>query len=803
MFKTPIITIDASTASRNQNTRYRGLGMVSGNNSSRLLLDYKSEHPKRYQEIMNLIFGKDALGITHLKLEMGADINSSSGTEPAVKRSREEKADTTRGAGYQLAADAKKINPDLTLDMLWWSEPRWITDSADTYAARYEWYRETLCSAYETYRLVFDYVSANRNEREVDPQWIKYLSDHLKSETDCPYDFSKIKIVASDEVGTWKTAEKMLEDPALMKAIDVVGSHYTSHSDKHVRTLIRDYGKEIWFSEGCAPMSYSQGTYRFDNTGSGFNDVNGLLDIANRIIAMYPCGGMTLYEFQPVVSAYYDGVSYCQKQLITANTPWSGYYFMDNGFYMSLHFSRFLKKGWTFIDSACYSDGSVGGDGHAIVNATYSYVTACSPDTGDYSTVITNTTPNPITYCIKVSNLKKSASAVSVWETKGSGKNHNDENYFRKIGTQTPQRKNNIDTYCVTVQPYSIITVSTILSDFKERYPLTEESDNTILALPYEDDFSYTDYPADYLSKRGYAPRYTTDEGGAFEVCGMHGQQVLMQIITPDTKADEWGDTPNPVTNFGDDRWFQYSICANITFAKSNEPDQNYAGVGLRYNLGTKGESGWWLALYESGVWKLNKHNQTKAEGICPGLQNRTNLKIEAIENTVRAYINDILICEYHGDIMGEAMPSAGRAALYSSYHQNCFANVRLEPVSTICSYINRYNDTDPIITYNGPWTHTTMDSFLHYKRTLSKGTSGCQVQFSFTGTGFALTGPTEHDCTILVEADGNIITDEYLLPRSIPREAYYHKYGLPDQKHTVTITVLSGTLSLDSIETL
>lgn len=40
---------------------YRGVGMVSGNNSSRLLLDYKAENPDAYWEIMNYIFGKMVL----------------------------------------------------------------------------------------------------------------------------------------------------------------------------------------------------------------------------------------------------------------------------------------------------------------------------------------------------------------------------------------------------------------------------------------------------------------------------------------------------------------------------------------------------------------------------------------------------------------------------------------------------------------------------------------------------------------------------------------------------------------------
>ena len=80
------IVIDGNNANTAENMLYRGAGMVSGNNSSRLLMDYKSENPERYWEILSYIFGEDGIGVNHLKLEMGSDINSSSGTEPSVKK---------------------------------------------------------------------------------------------------------------------------------------------------------------------------------------------------------------------------------------------------------------------------------------------------------------------------------------------------------------------------------------------------------------------------------------------------------------------------------------------------------------------------------------------------------------------------------------------------------------------------------------------------------------------------------------------------------------------------------------------
>lgn len=430
------IVINGGNANTLENMLYRGVGMVSGNNSSRLLLDYKAENPDAYWEIMNYIFGKNGLEVAHLKLEMGSDINSSSGTEPSVMRSEDENADVTRGAGYQLAADAKTINPDLTLDMLWWSEPRWISDSDDVYAARYKWYKNTLDAAYDTYGIKFDYVSATQNERGRDNGWIVYLSQHLKSEPDSRYDYSAIKIVAGEEVCTWQAAAEVLKglrdgDATLSDNIDVLGSHYTSSSTDHAQELAREYGKELWFSEGSSPMAYSEGAWRFDEGNSGLTGINGALDIANRYISMYPQGGMTLCQFQPVVAAYYDGVCYCQKQFINACDPWSGYYTLDSGFYTMLQFTQFMDKGWSFVDGACYADGVPGGDGHAMVDAKYSYMTTCSPDKSDYSTVITNTTAEPLTYEFEVSELANAGSEVHLWETRGPDGGAYNENYFK------------------------------------------------------------------------------------------------------------------------------------------------------------------------------------------------------------------------------------------------------------------------------------------------------------------------------------------------------------------------------------
>ena len=704
IMKKASFSIDGKNANTALNMRFRGVGMVTGNNSSRLLLDYKSEHPDRYNEILEYTFGKHGIGVNFLKLEMGSDVNSSSGTEPCVKRYEDEKADVTRGAGYQLAADAKKINPDLELDMLWWSEPLWVTKADDVHAARYKWYKETLDAA---------------------------------------------------------------------------------------KKLAAEYGKELWFSEGSPSMSYSQGTYRFDGNGSGLGDLNGVLDIANRLIMMYASGKMTMCELQPVIAAYYDGVCYCQKQFISACDPWSGYYYLDSGFFMSLHFSQFIKRGWTYIDGACHADAKTGGDGHALVDSVFSYITACDPDSGDYSTVITNSTSEPIVYDITVSDLAKASSDIDVWETRGPDNGSYDENYFKEIDTITPTESGGKYSYTVTVKPFSMITLSTVkaVNDFVNM----SESERTVLALPYSDDF---DYGEEFLRARGGAPKFTTDEGGAFEVECIGGRNVLVQQITPETKAEEWGYTPNPTTNFGDDRWYNYSVSAEVKLCESAEPDKNYAGIGLRYNEGHKGESGYWLKLSENGTYSLMKNKKVLESGSCKAnVHDFTPLKISVQDGNIKCFIGGKNVI----DFTDKCVQSAGRAAFYSSFDRNMFAHLLIEPNENC--YVTRYDNTDLCCDYSGAWEHITTGSFANYKRTLSNGSAGAVMTVKFSGNGFAVVGENKQNAVINVKIDGKTSAEGFFVPECEARDIAYGIDGLADGLHTVEIEVVSGIFSADSVQ--
>ncbi|MDE5866630.1 MAG: glycosyl hydrolase family 59, partial [Lachnospiraceae bacterium] len=544
LYKT--VLIDGNTVNMDKGTVYRGLGAVTANNSSRLLMDYKIQNPEAYWEIMNLIFKPDyGAGLTHIKLEFGADVNSSSGTEPSIMRSSDETADVTRGAGFMFAADALSINPDITVDLLRWGEPRWVTDAFSEsqekgFEARYKWYKAALDGAYDKYGIKFTHISPDMNETgEIDTEWIIYFANRLNNEIDERYDYGKIRIVASDEVGSWKIADEMMRSETLRDSVDILASHYNTWASDNAKILNKSYGKEIWYTEGIASMNIAK--LAVTSNGSGINGVNGALDVCNRIINGYYNGKMTMYEYQPAIAAYYSGAKYFPKALLNAQTPWSGYYEADCGIWTSAHFTHFIKNGWRFIDSACYGDGK---ENHSITETTNNYMTVTDTETGDYSIIICNDSDKQRNYTFTLENMDKADAPVTIWETRGPDKGQAyDENYFKKVGTYLPAIIDGKKSFFVEVRSYSVVTVTTLdktadISVYNCKYK------DIPLDINYTDDFEYSD---EFLSERGSAPLYTTDCGGAFEVVKVDGNKVLMQIITEKNKPSEWrfGDTPN------------------------------------------------------------------------------------------------------------------------------------------------------------------------------------------------------------------------------------------------------------------
>lgn len=799
------IIVNAETLMKGENSAYKGVGCISGNNSSRLLLDYKANYPEVYHEILRILFEKGyGAQLSHLKLELGADINSSSGTEPCTMRYEDEISDVTRGAGFILAADALKVNPDLTVDLLRWGQPSWVAIAFEVtrekgFEARYKWYSETMKSAFNKLGIKFTHISPDANETEyADGEWIVYFAERLKTDKSMPYDCSQIKIVASDEVGTRTIAAQMMNNERLRNAVDIIGLHYNTYGDENTEKLFAEFGKEIWYSEGIAPSNIPELSAKSDM--SGFAGRNSVVDTANRIINSWFNGKMTMYEFQPAVAAYYDGSCYYPKHILKANEPWSGHYEIGAGLYMAMHFTRFIGNNWHPVESACYGDGI---ENHYIESTTANYLTMMPDDCSEFTTVITNDSDVSRHYRISFEGCDFSGRNISVVQTGGVvGSIISGQKLFSLISSEPF----NGECIYITVQPHTIITITTLDTHFVENLPFvnSDSPDKRRLTLPYTDDFNCDDSNADFYAERGFAPLYTTDQGGAFELCRDSEKGHLEQKITKDIIPENWRfrGTPEPITCFGDDSWANYTAAVKVKLS-CNEPE-NYAGIGVRYNSAVACEvtsnCGCALKLFGDGKWKLLFMDETAESGQIDNFNTDIphEISVSAAGNLYLAYADGVLLGSFAEK---ETIQPCGRVSLLSAYYRNEFSNLSVNAVPSLNAYSDIADALSEAIVYSGNPDLCGMETYKFSNRTKAVMREGDSFEVEYYGCGFALCGSAD-GASVTIELDGKLLSENRKVGRTEYRQAFYRAESEIFGWHHLKVTVCGGKIDFDSLVT-
>ena len=140
----------------------------------------------------------------------------------------------------------------------------------------------------------------------------------------------------------------MRNDKDLYDAVDAIGFHYrTNATDDYIKMADVD-DKEVWYSEGCATFGYSElqenktAEYGAGTIG-GYQSPLALLDsFPNAFVG----SRRTMYMFQPAIGAFYEGIQYGHKELLSARDPWSGYIHYDPVLYMLGHITKLAKTGW-------------------------------------------------------------------------------------------------------------------------------------------------------------------------------------------------------------------------------------------------------------------------------------------------------------------------------------------------------------------------------------------------------------------------------------------------------------------------
>jgi hypothetical protein len=641
---------------------FKGFGVLSANGTSELLMDYKSEHPDQYAELLKILFGGANPVMTHVKIEMGNDRNNSTGPDPATMRWSNEAANVKRDPGFQLAADAKKVNPTLRVSILRWSAPGWASNNDQIYT----WYKNTVLAAYRDYGYMVDYVNPGVNESAADLTWTKQYADRVKADTTGFNSateqalYNNIKVVISDEAAIGSFGDDMVSDTTLRSAVSVAGYHYNTDDDGagDFKMLAEQLDTEVWNSE--AQATFGNTAFRpFNNTkdptvaGTGVGGIGSPLEMGNTIIKGFVNSRRTHFVYQPAIGSFYEGGQYSFKELLSARDPWSGWIHYDASLDVLRHFSWFAKTGWETADNtggiwrvvaqSSYT-GATGTNPVNGRNGTPSYMTLAAPDKSKFSIVFMNDSETARTYSLQTAHMSYSGTpSLELWETRAADTAMAfNGNYMRYLCSLSPDSSG---VYTITVKPYSVMTATTLVSHANEEFntPLPVEGARTVLdtdaagaghdtsdRILYADDFDYSARTVpvigagaqiigteDYVASRGgtqsVMPRYVCDRNGAFEAYLPSGSSnyVLRQQL--DQSVGGLGGTWNsgdPITGIGDNRWLNYKASVDVSFENdSSQNGGNYAALGVRQQGGASSHNmngtPYLLKFLFDGSWQL------------------------------------------------------------------------------------------------------------------------------------------------------------------------------------------------------
>jgi len=555
---------------------FDGLGAASAGASSRLLIDYPE--PQR-SEILDYLFKPDyGASLQHLKVEVGADVNSTDGSEPSHMRTPGDH-DSTRGYEWWLMSEAHKRNPNIVLEILPWGAPGWVGDPT---AAKPTLYTKKMAAyvvdfirtAKRDYGLDISYAGP-WNEKVHDVGYIKELHRQFEGA------HLDTKIICCDEYpgqgsGQWSIADEMLKDPELASAISVIGVHYPLVNGAITTTsAARDTGRPLWSSEDQP------------NSGGG-PFVSRNWDQGGRILAHlynknYLEGSLTSTEIWSPITSYYDILAAPNSGLMYANTPWSGHYDVQGAIWATAHTTQFAQPGWQYLDSA---SGNLPDKG--------SYVSLRAQDGKNWSVILESigaAHAQTVTFQIAGGLM---GSTVHIWET-NSGRT------FEHVADIKPVN----GEFSYTFDADSLYSLTSTSGQHKgTAQPPTDAP----FPLPYADNFEDTPLH--------HTPKYLSDQDGAFEIQRCEGRpgNCLEQMIAE--SPIPWGPLPNPFSLAGDESWKDYSVSADVHFLS-----QASAALIGRIDSSdvfsdgrAKWPAGYVLQLQPDGSWELLSTEYKKAE---------------------------------------------------------------------------------------------------------------------------------------------------------------------------------------------
>jgi galactosylceramidase len=536
--------------------RFDGIGAVSGGGATSVLLkDYPE--PQRSQ-ILDLLFKpKFGASMSALLVEVPGDGNSTQGSEPSHMHTKTD-LNFNRGYEWWLMREAKKRNPNLSLDACAWGCPAWIGHGNFWSQDMCDYYVKWIKGLQSAHGLDLDAIGC-RNENGVHEDFAKTFRATLDANG-----LAKVKLHGFDNWMTNKFdwTRDLVHDEELRRAVDILSNHTMADvpTPPAVVQLADALNKPIWNTEEHV---YKKGFDCEISLVQAYNE-NFLRSGVTKIVNWY------------LVAALYPLESFSEDPAaLIANSPWSGFYRPREVLWGYAHYGQFSRIGWQYLNGGC---GRLAGGG--------TFITLKSPGK-DYSVIIeTKDAQSAQTLTFNLGG-GLSTGELCVWRSNAR------EQFVQQPGIRPAQGR-----FTLALEPdtiYSISTTSGQRKGFFKNIP-AEQS----FPFPYNESFD------EYRSPRqfGYLPRYTADIASVFEIADRPDGKgkCLRQVVAqkPQSWAPEW----MPYTIIGDEHWQDYEVSADIYL-----DDGGWAGVMGRVNNVGDGygcvPKGYYLKLAADGACTL------------------------------------------------------------------------------------------------------------------------------------------------------------------------------------------------------
>lgn len=541
--------------------RFDGIGAVSaGGATSVLLKDYPE--PQRSQVLDLLFKPKFGASMSALLVEVPGDGNSTQGAEPSHMHTRDD-LNCSRGYEWWLMREAKKRNPDLTLDACAWSCPGWVGDGHFWTQDMCDYYVKWILGLKSIYGLNLDAIGC-RNESGVDLAFIKRFRATLNASG-----LEKVRLHGFDNWGAtkfdWTT--NLNTDLELRQAVDIISNHVLWQGEPDgnptpgfVQKLAAALGKPVWNTE---EHIYKEGYDCEISMVQSFNE-NFIRSGATKIVNWY------------LVASLYPIEAYPENPgAMIARTPWSGYYQIREALWGYAHYGQFSKVGWEYLNGGC---GWLTNGG--------SFVTLKSPGK-DYSVMIeTKDAKSVQSVTFKITG-GLSTGKLCVWRS-------NARDQFIPQASIRPEH----GVFTLILETNAVYSLSTTTGQQKGSFASLPA--DTRFPFPYYETFDEYDSPKQF----GYLPHYTADIASIFEIVDRPdgAGKCLRQVIDQQTQC--WNAEWLPHTIIGDERWQDYEVSADVYLDHGG-----WAGVMGRIsaagNFNSGFPTGYYLRLAENGSCAL------------------------------------------------------------------------------------------------------------------------------------------------------------------------------------------------------